>query len=308
MTPPLRPRHNRGMARPVRHQKIDVGGLRAVKHGAPWGPGDFYYELMEMRWRAFIGVVVAVFLLVNLAFGVVYALLPGAIDNMPAGSLAYGFFFSVETIATVGYGNMAPKTLPGHVVAVAEILTGVFMTATLTGLIFQRFARPRDGMMFSDSLVVVDTGTKRLAMIRLAGTRARPLADVSARMGVLETVTLPTGREFRRSRDLPLVNSLNTSMLLAWTLVHEIDDASPLGALIDDPEAEIRVTVTVRGLDTLLSNQVFASKVYLREHLRPGHEFVDIFDYADDGVVHVDLRRLHETRPATDLQAAASPN
>lgn len=295
------------MARPTRHQRIEFGGIRAVKHGAPWGPGDFYYELMEMRWRTFIAVVTAIFVVVNLLFGTIYALMPGAIEHMPPGSLGYGFFFSVETIATVGYGNMAPQTVAGHGVAVVEILTGLFMTATLTGLIFQRFARPRDGMIFSDSLVVVDVGDRRLAMIRLAGTRARPLADVSVKIGLLETVTLPTGREYRRSLDLPLVNDRNTMMLLAWTLVHVLDEASPLAKVIDGTEP-LRITVTVRGLDTLLSNKVFASKVYGRDDIRHGDEFVDIFDYAPDGVVHVDLSRLHETRPATDPHAAASPN
>ena len=294
------------MAR-VRHQTIEFGGIRAVKHGAPWGPGDVYYELMEMRWRTFVAVVTVTFVVVNVAFGAVYALLPGAIDNLPPGSLFYGFFFSVETIATVGYGNMAPRTYAGHGVAVVEILTGLFMTATLTGLIFQRFARPREGILFSDSLVIVDVGDRRLAMVRLAGTRARPLADVTARIGLLETVTLPTGREFRRSIDLPLVNDRNAMMLLAWTLVHVLDEDSLLTKLIDG-DSSIRITVTVRGLDTLLSNQVFASKVYLREHIRHGHEFVDIFEYRPDGAIHLDLLRLHETRPATDPHAAVSPN
>lgn len=295
------------MTGPVRHQHIEFGGIRAVKHGAPWGPGDIYYELMEMRWRTFIAIVSAIFVVVNAAFGAVYALMPGAIEHMPPGSWPDGFFFSVETIATVGYGNMAPATVAGHGVAVIEILTGLFTTATLTGLIFQRFARPREGLMFSDSLVIVDVGDRRLAMIRLAGTRARPLADVTARIGLLETVVLPTGREYRRSRDLPLVNAQNAMMLLAWTVVHVIDADSPLASMIDS-DAPLRITVTVRGLDTLLSNQVFASKVYLREDIRHDHEFVDIFEYKDDGTIHVDLLRLHETRPATDPHAAASPN
>ena len=295
------------MARRVRHQRIEFGGIRAVKHGAPWGPGDIYYELMEMRWRTFFGIVTGVFVLTNLVFGAVYALMPGAIDNLPPHSLFYGFFFSVETIATVGYGEMAPRTYAGHVVAVVEILSGLFMTATLTGLIFQRFARPRDGMIFSDNLVVVDSGGKRVAMVRLAGTRVRPLADVTVKMGLLETVTLPTGREYRRSVDLPLVNDRNTMMLLAWSLVHVLDEQSQLAKVIDG-DTPLRITVTVRALDTLLSNQVFASKVYTRDTIRFDEEFVDIFRYADDGTVHVDLARLHETRPMTDPNAAVSPN
>lgn len=283
-----------------RHQQIDIGGIRAVKHGVPWGPGDFYYELMEMGWARFVAIVTAVFVTVNAAFGTVYALLPaGTIDHMRPGSVADGFFFSVETLATVGYGNMAPATPAGHSVAVVEILTGLFLTAALTGLIFQRFARPRDSLMFSDRLVVARIGDRRLAMIRLAGTRARPLADVGASMALLERITLPTGRSYAQQTDLPLRNSRNMMMALAWTLVHVIDDASPLARVIDDPDASLRITVTVRGLDTLLSNPSFGSKIYQRSDIGIDEEFVDIFDNRDDGSIHLDLTQLHATRPAS---------
>ena len=239
---------------PRRHQHIDLGGLHAVKHGAPWGPGDVYYELMEMGWRRFIAVVAAVFVGVNLVYGGVYALLPaGAIDHMTPGSIEEGFFFSVETLATVGYGNMAPATHLGHIVAVAEILNGIFLTAALTGLIFQRFARPQESLIFSDKLVVVRIGDRRLAMVRLAGTRARPLADVVASMALLEQVVLPTGRRYAQQVDLPLRNTRNAMMALAWTLVHLIDESSPLAKVIDGAD-DIRITVTIRGLDTFFFN------------------------------------------------------
>ncbi len=284
-----------------RHQRIDIGGIVAVKHGAPWGPGDVYYELMEMGWRRFVALVSTVFVGINLVFGMVYALLPaGAIEHMTPGSVEEGFFFSVETLATVGYGNMAPATHVGHAIAVVEILTGLFMTATLTGLIFQRFARPRESLVFSDSLVVARVGDRRLAMVRLAGTRARPLADVVASMALLERVVLPTGRTYAQQVDLPLRNKRNAMMALAWTLVHTIDDDSPLARMIDDPDGEIRITVTIRGLDTLLSNPSFGSKIYGRGAIRIDEEFVNIFDNRDDGSIHLDLTRLHATRPAVD--------
>lgn len=289
------------MARPVRRQKIDLGGIRAVKHGAPWGPGDVYYELMEMTWPAFIVIAAGFFIVVNLAFGAVYAALPGAISNLAPGSWADGFFFSVETLATVGYGEMAPATRLGHAIAATEILTGMFLTAGITGLIFARFARPRESLIFSDSLVVTRIGDRRLAMVRLAGTRARPLADVVASMSLLENIVEANGRRYARQVDLPLQNTRNAMMALAWTLVHVIDDASPLGRVIDDPDAPIRITVTIRGLDTLLSNPSFGGRVYLRDNIRDDEEFVDIFDNRDDGSIHLDLTKLHATRPAAKV-------
>lgn len=289
------------MPRPVRQQRIDLGGLHAVRHGARSGQGDLYYQLMEMGWRRFIAFVTIVFCGVNLLYGAIYAALPaGTIDHMAPGSIEEGFFFSVETLATVGYGNMAPATHLGHAVAVVEILTGLFMTAALTGLIFQRFARPQESLIFSDKLAIARIGDRRVAMMRLAGTRARPLADVTASMVLLEAVVLPTGRRYAQQVDLPLRNTRNAMMALAWTLVHVIDDASPLAKVIDDPSQTIRITVSIRGLDTLLSNPSFGSRVYTRADIRIDEEFVDIFDTRDDGTIHLDLTRLHATQPATD--------
>ncbi len=287
--------------KPVRQQTLDIAGFRAVKYGAPWGPGDIYYQLMEMTWPVFVAVAAAFFLAVNLGFGIVYASLPGAIGNAAPGSLADGFYFSVETLATVGYGEMAPATNVGHAVAVVEILTGMFLTATITGLIFARFARPRDGLMFSNAMVIAQVGERRLAMLRLAGTRARPIAAASAQLQVLETIKLPNGKQYRRYTDLPLINPRNAMMALAWTLVHVIDDASPLKPLLDDAQADLRLLVTVSGLDTLLSNQTFGARTYGRDDLRLDHEFVDIFDNRDDGILHLDLTRLHETEPSAAI-------
>lgn len=288
------------MSKPLRRQTIDFAGTRTIKTGAPWAAGDLYYSLMEMSWAAFAAVVATGFLLINLGFGAIYASLPGAIANAVPGSLADGFFFSVETLATVGYGNMAPATHLGHSVAVFEIMCGLFMTATITGLIFARFARPRDSLIFSDSIVVTSVRDDRAIMLRVAGIRARPLADVTAQMSLLQQVDLPDGRSFRRFVDLDLLSSRNRMMGLAWTLVHLVTPDSPLAAVLDDPDVPLRLMVTVGGLDTLLSSPSFGAYIYTRDHLRHGHDFVDIIDTsrADDGVIHLDLSRLHETRPA----------
>ena len=285
--------------RPVRRQKIDNGHFRAIRDGAPWAFGDVYYRLMEVGWPAFVGLVTASFLLINLGFGLVYAALPGAIANAAPGSLADGFFFSVETLATVGYGNMAPATHLGHSVAVVEIMLGLFMTATVTGLIFARFSRPRDNLIFSDVAVVRRSGDYPMLMIRLAGIRTRPLADVTAQMLLLLETGLPGGVTLRRFVELPLVSQKNVMLTLAWTLVHVVTPDSPLAAVLDS-EDRLRLLVTVAGLDTLLASPSFGSRMYNRGDLRHGHEFVDIIEDLDGGVIHLDLTRLHDTRPAAD--------
>jgi inward rectifier potassium channel len=266
----------------VRRQIIDLGGFRAVKLGAPSVWEDLYYSTMEMSWPVFVLSVSAAFALINLAFGAAYALLPGAIGNMTPGSLADGFFFSAETLGTVGYGNMAPATSLGHSIAVVEILLGLFYSATITGLIFARFARPRNAFVISRNAIIGDFDGRRALMVRLASTRARPLADVNAQLAWLERLDLPDGRVFRRLVELPLVRANNPMMglLAAWR---------------DAPE--FRLTLTVTGLDTLLATQSIGGRSYGREDVLLDHEFIDAVD-EEGGQFRLDLRKLHLVRPA----------
>ena len=281
------------MSRP-RQRTIDLGGFRAIKLGTPSAFGDLYYHTMEMSWPAFVGWVSLVFVVINLAFGSVYASLPGAIGGMARGSLADGFFFSVETLGTVGYGNMAPATHGGHAVAAIEILLGIFYSATVTGLIFSRFSRPRNSFVFSRQAVIGKYDGGRALMVRLASTRARPLADVTAQMSWLERVDLPDGRVFRRLVELPLARSVNPLMGLAWLLVHRLEEDSAMLAAWRDA-AEFRLTVTVNGLDTLLATQAIGGRSYGRDDILLDHEYVDAVDESD-GAFRLDLRKIDAVR------------
>lgn len=279
----------------TRQRTIDLGGFRAIKLGTPSAFGDLYYHTMEMSWPAFIAWVSLVFLVINLAFGAVYALLPGAIGGMARGSVEDGFFFSVETLGTVGYGNMAPATHAGHAVAAIEILLGIFYSATVTGLIFSRFSRPRNSFVFSSQAVIGEYDGARALMVRLASTRARPLADVSAQMSWLERVDVPGGRVIRRLVELPLTRPVNPLMGLAWMLVHRLEDDSPMLAAWHDAR-EFRLTVTVNGLDTLLATQAIGGRSYARDDILLDHEYVDAVDELD-GAFQLDLRKIGAVRP-----------
>ena len=266
-----------------------------MKVGGPPILADLYYATIEMSWPAFITLVSVVFLLLNLTFGVVYAGMPGAIANAVSGSIVDGFFFSVETLGTVGYGNMAPVTRLGHSIAAIEILVGIFFSATVTGLIFARYARPRNCFLFSDVAVIGDHDGRRTLMVRLASIRARPIADVQAQISWLERVETSDGRVFRRLVNLPLARSHNPSMALAWTLVHVIpEDSAMMQALVEAPE--FRLIATVSGLDTLLATQAIGGQAYERTSVLLDHEFLDVVDDSDDMLL-LDLSKLHDVRP-----------
>ena len=284
------------MARTPRKRRIQFGGVPTFRIGGPSPWSDLFYWVMEMSWPAFILLVSTIFILINLMFGIVYAALPGAIANADRGSLVDGFFFSVDTLGTVGYGYMFPVTHAGHTVAAVEILVGLFFSATITGLIFARFARPRTSLLFSNVAVIGRYQGQAALMVRVASIRSRPLADATAQMSWLETVEMPDGRRFRRLTELALVRNRNPILGLAWTLVHMIEDDSPMLAALES-DGRFLIAVTVGGTDTLLASQSQAAIRYSREDIRVGHDFVDIMS-EDDGAVHLNMNLLHETVPS----------
>jgi inward rectifier potassium channel len=256
---------------------------------------DPYYWLMEIRWPAFIGTVVLAFLLINLLFAMVYASMPGAIANAEPGSLYDAFYFSVDTLATVGYGNMYPASRVGHAVAAVEILLGLFFLAAVTGLIFARFSRPRHGLLFSRHAVIGRYEGKKALMVRVAWTRSFPMIDAVAQLSWLEMVRHPDGKNFRRLRELELVRSHNPIIGLGWSLIHVLpDDSDILTALQQDER--VLLTATVSGTDTLLASPSQALQRYGRDEIRLDHEFIEMISEDEDGLC-LDLKHLHEVQP-----------
>ena len=278
-----------------RSQDFDFGSIRTVRNGVPSPFADLYYSIMEMGWAAFIGFVCLAFALINLAFGAVYTMLPGAIANARPGSLIDGVFFSIDTLGTVGYGFMYPANHLAHAIAAIEILLGLFFSATITGLIFARFARPRVGLAFSSSMVIGQYEGQRALMLRVVSMRSRPLADADAQISWLETCRHPDGSVYRRLTELNLVRNRNPMLGLAWTVVHLLADDSPLMAALDGDEPFL-ITALVRGTDTLLASPTIGNFRYGREDIRRNHEFVDMLITRDD-MMMLEMDRLHDTRP-----------
>ena len=278
-----------------RRRLVDLGGFRAVKIGTPPARSDLYYATMALSWPTFVALVSASFVLINVSFGLLYALLPGAITNAAPGSVADGFFFSVETLGTVGYGNMAPVTPLGHVIAAGEILVGLFFSATMTGLVFARFARPRTSFIFSNIAIVGQIENRAVLMIRLASTRLRPIANVNAQLSWLQRKETSDGRTYRSLIDLPLRRSHNPQLAFAWLLIHEIEDASPMLNALRGEDA-FRLTVSVSGIDTLLASQALGGRAYNRSEIVIDQEFDDMIDDSAD-LFEFDLTKLHDSHP-----------
>lgn len=279
--------------------RINLAGMQAIKVGVSrFSIDDPYYLVLSMRWATFMASVLLIFLIVNLLFAGFYWLAPGAVTNARAGSFSDAFFFSVETLATVGYGVMTPATVYGHIVATAEIFVGMFLTALVTGAFFARFARPRPRLVFSDTAVIAPYEEGRALMVRVASRRLQGISETSARISYLHENAIGETR-FRRFSELKLVKSSIPVLSLSWTIIHKIEEDSPLWGMTPERlEAEApTLLLSVTGFDEAISSIINDRKTYRAEHLRVAHVFVDILRELPDGFLELDITRIHETVP-----------
>lgn len=280
--------------------RIDMRGMSAVKVGVRrFAIDDPYYLILALRWPAFLGLVLLMFLAANLFFALLFWLQPGSVANARPYAFGDAFFFSVETLATVGYGVMTPASLYGHAVATAEIFVGMFLTALATGAFFARFARPQARMVFSDSAVVAPYEGRQALMVRVASRRLQGISEPTARLSYLRNV--PVGEtSFRRFDELKLVRSNIPVLSLTWTLIHPIDEDSPLWGLSEERMAAEAPTVmvSIAGFDEAISAVINDRKTYRREDVRFGHVFADILRDLPGEMVELDITRISETRPA----------
>lgn len=279
-----------------RSRALKVGGFSATKRGTPSAFHDVYYSAMELSWPAFISVASSIFVMINVLFGLIYASIPGALINAKDGSFLDGFFFSAETLATVGYGHMAPANYATHTVTVIEIMCGILLTATITGLTFARFARPRDSLLFSDVAIVGGYGDSQALMIRIASPRSHPIAEVTAQMGLIERLVSKDGHVSRRVTDLQLIRDANAMLTMTWTIAHILEPDSAVTRALQARE-DVRIMVTVAGLDTMLAAPTFGGRYYRSDDILIDHDFVDMIDEVRPGEFEVDLSKLHSARP-----------
>jgi inward rectifier potassium channel len=218
--------------RKTRDATMRIGGggaVEIVKRGATrYDFSDPYHIAIEMRWKEFVLAFLGLELGINVVFALLYLASPGCVANVRPGSFSDAFFFSIETLATVGYGTMVPATLYGHTVSAIEIVCGMVFTAIMTGLLFVRFSKPRPKILFADQAVVTSHNCSPTLMVRIANGRMTLLTSAMVRLGVVLLEESPEGHLLRRLHDLALSNASLSLFPLTWTVMHEIDENSPL--------------------------------------------------------------------------------
>lgn len=262
-----------------------------------------YHEILALSWPRFLTVVGSFYLGINLLFAVAYwALGPDALTgtrgDTPVERLGHAFFFSVQTFATIGYGQIGPASLAANTLTVVEALVGLLSVALLTGLFFARFARPTAAIRFSKPLLLAPYGDGLSLQFRLANQRSSELIELKVRVLFARFETATDGRRLRRFTELALERDRVTFLPLAWTVVHPITRDSPVAGLTTDQlEAmQAEFLVLVKGTDETFATEVHARTSYRPSDLIVGARFTDITGSdAADGHLTIDLSRLDAT-------------
>lgn len=269
---------------------------------------DLYHHFMTVSWTRLFATIIAFFLVFDLIFGCLYNAVPGCIANLNPPGFLGAFFFSVETLATVGYGDMHPQSLYGHVVAMGEIFVGVLMLAVITGIMFARFSRPRARFMFAKFAVVRPIDGRLTLMFRAANARQNVVQEASAVLRMLRDEVTPEGFRLRRIVDLPLLRSRHPVFSLGWTLMHAIDEASPLHQESAETLASTQTIfiLSLSGTDETTGQVLMARAEYASEAIRWNQAFRDVLETQPDGSLHIDYGKFDDVEPLPDAGESRS--
>jgi inward rectifier potassium channel len=285
-----------------RSQVVRIGTREMEMRGAPGGFWtDLYHRSMTTYWPVFFGTAALIFIVLNAIFGFLYWLgdqpIANVADNLPL-PLSL-FYFSIETLATVGYGDMHPQTNYGHLVATVEIFTGMSFLAVMTGLIFARFSRPRARFVFAEHPVVgVHQGLPTL-MIRVANARNNTISQATARLWLFRLENTNEGFQLRRYYELKLERQEHPMFTLSWTLFHPIDENSPLFGLTDADLAasDAALALNVSGVDDSSAQHLYARKLYSQQDIMWRYRYRDITSISPQGRLLIDYNKFHDVLP-----------
>ncbi len=272
--------------------------------------GDVFHQLMRMSWLRIAGLFVVCFMAFNLFYAGIFTLDPNGLKAEPGSTLPVfwrDFFFSVHTVATIGYGNVYPISVFSNAVVVVEISTGILFFALTTGIVFARFSRPTGRILFSQVAVIREVdGISRL-MLRAANQRHNLIYSAAVEIAVLANEDVG-GVTLRRFHDLKLVREKNPVFALTWTVMHIIDEDSPLRDWQDgNAPQDAEIIVILSGYDESSGQTIYGRWAYGTDDLRWDSRFVDIIGLDENGTRTIDYSHFHSVENARPTSLPEGP-
>jgi inward rectifier potassium channel len=262
---------------------------------------DLYHRSMSVYWPVFFGTAAAIFITLNAVFAFFYWLGNEPIANVSPDlpRVMSLFYFSIETLATVGYGDMHPQSNYGHLIATVEIFTGMSFLAVMTGLIFARFSRPRARFLFARHPVVTIHQGQPTLMIRVANSRNNTISQATARLWLLRVETTLEGRQYRRYHELLLDRREHPVFALSWSIFHTINETSPLYRVTSHDMASVdaALTLNLSGVDDSSAQQLYARQFYSYQDIKWQYRYKDMTSTSATGQMLIDYELFHDVEP-----------
>jgi inward rectifier potassium channel len=294
------------VARESRRRLLNRDGTFNVRREglSHWEALSTYHYFLNISWPKFLGYVAATYIVLNALFAAAFVAcgsggLTGFGNESPMERFISAFFFSVDSMATIGYGNIVPVTFAANALVAFESLVGLLGFAIIAGIMFARFARPRAEIAFSEVAVIAPYRGKTALMFRIVNKKRNEIVEMEAKVLLARRKRggQDTDREFI---PLKLERDRVVFFPLAWTIVHPIDEASPLNTCSPDDlrKLDAELLVLLNGFDETFSQTVHTRSSYKVDEIVWGAKFRNMFNPSDpDGTISVDIRRLHEVDP-----------
>jgi inward rectifier potassium channel len=280
------------LRRPPRPNQVEVVGAQR----APLG--DVYHQLLRAPWWLDLLAMSGVFLLLNVLFAFGY-MAGGGVAGARPDSFGDHFFFSVQTMGTIGYGVMHPLTPAADMLVTAEVIVSVSLIALTSGILFTKFSVPRARMQFARWATIGPFDGVPMLMFRIGNERASQIIEATVHVVLIRTERTAEGNVYYRMRDLKLERDRSPAIARSWTVMHRIDDTSPLsGATPQTLERdEVELLLTVVGIDETSAQNLHARHTYDHAQVRWGARHADMLSERPDGGIRIDMREFDRVVP-----------
>jgi inward rectifier potassium channel len=257
---------------------------------------DPYHLLLTIPWIGFLAIVSVAYLTLNALFALAYLAGGDCLNGAKPGSFSDAFFFSVQTLASIGYGAIYPKTFYANCLVTLEAIASLLLIAVVTGLSFARFSRPIAKVLFSHFIIINTHNQQQTLMFRVANERRNNILEATAQVYVMLDEVTAEGEFMRRIHELKLHRHRTPSLTLSWTIMHSIDPDSPLYGLTATDLARLhaQINVLISGVDETVAYSITARHSYAAEEILLDHRFEDIIHRLENGHGYFDYSRFHD--------------
>jgi inward rectifier potassium channel len=264
---------------------------------------DPYHLLLTIPWIGFVGIISGAYLLLNALFAFAYLAGGDCLHGARSGSFTDAFFFSVQTLASIGYGAIYPKTFYANSIVTLEAISSLLLIAVVTGLAFARFSRPVAKLLFSNFILISTHNRQPTLMFRVANKRRNNILEATAQVYVMLDEVTAEGEFMRRIHELKLQRQRTPSLTLSWTILHSIDPDSPLYNLTaaDLERLHAQINVLISGVDETVAYSITTRHTYAADEILLDRQFEDIIYRLENGHGYFDYSRFHDVKPDSKI-------